>query len=417
MRVYSFAILLLTTTFLAAAIAAPGSSDTKAPPPSIVRSLITNGDGPRSRVLRGAELLEDEERAMKLPGNSRFVKWLNSTPKEAKLSSADKLQVKKWVRNKDSMEDVFMKGLGLNAGMDKALENPKLKIYAAYIDRFNKENPTNKVNMIDMFTKTYGDDVVARAVELNTWYSYTIKTYGQNAEKEMVSVLAAKYGYDGLSRIFAAANPRVVRMRFIALNLETAMGKGWLREGLPPAEIFKLLKLDAGANKLLTNSNVKTLQSYVDMFNSKNPEQYTTMMGVFTQFYGAKTMWNTIEAAKKAPETKALATKWQPALNRQILLDEGLTPGDVFKRLNLDGGMDKLLTSPYVTTLREYMDLFNLKHPDRQTTLMGIFTEFYGVKAMASMLESAKKVPSTEAIATQWQVELRRQMFRARKIQ
>ncbi|KAG6616637.1 putative secreted RxLR effector peptide protein [Phytophthora cinnamomi] len=125
-------------------------------------------------------------------------------------------------------------------------------------------------------------------------------------------------------------------MRFIALNVETAMGKGWLRQGLTLVKIIKLLKFDAGANKFLTNSNVKTLQSYVDMFNSNNPEKYTTMMGVFTQFCGAKTMWNTIEAAKKVPETKALATKWQPVLNRQMLLEKGLTPGDVFKHLNLD---------------------------------------------------------------------------------
>ncbi|KAE9001149.1 hypothetical protein PR003_g15859 [Phytophthora rubi] len=93
---------------------------------------------------------------MKLPGKSKFVKWLNPST-ESKLSSVDKRQIKKWIKNKTSMDDVF-KRLELDSGMEKNLSNTKLDTYAAYVDRFKKKNPDNKVSLIDMFTKTYGDD-------------------------------------------------------------------------------------------------------------------------------------------------------------------------------------------------------------------------------------------------------------------
>lgn len=190
---------------------------------------------------------------------------------------ADKLNVKKWVKNHDEMDDVFAR-LELNAGVEKVLSNPKLNTYAAYIDRFNKQNPSNKVKMIDMFTKTYQVDKLAAALEragnvpstskisyrlrrelidswesaaessddvfkmlkldeagiklfvspqLNTWYSYVRMTYTIKPKEEMIRVLTDKYGYDGLSKIFLASTPRVSRMRDIALELETAMGKMW----------------------------------------------------------------------------------------------------------------------------------------------------------------------------------------------
>ncbi|KAE8955765.1 hypothetical protein PR002_g31685, partial [Phytophthora rubi] len=253
MRLHCIAVLLslLATFFLATVDAAPEATDARRSSPkspSTIRSVIGNDrDVPRSRLLRSNKLQEEEERAMKLPGNSMLAKWLNPS-KEAKLPSADVRQIKKWVKNKDSMDDVF-KRLELNAGMEKVLSNAKLNTYAGYIDRFNKKNPTKKVSMLDMFTKTYGDDVVARALEvganvpstkkmasrlrkellnswelngesaldvfkllkldeagsklfvtpqLNTWVTYTRMTYVRRPEEEMVSVLSATYGYDGL---------------------------------------------------------------------------------------------------------------------------------------------------------------------------------------------------------------------------
>ncbi|EGZ15152.1 hypothetical protein PHYSODRAFT_286256 [Phytophthora sojae] len=454
---YCIAVLL---ALLSTVSAVPESTPIEISSPKSPLSVTSLGrDDPHARLLRA---VDDEERAITFPGNSRLVKWLSPST-EAKLPRADKLNVKKWVKNHDEMDDVFAR-LELNAGVEKVLSNPKLNTYAAYIDRFNKQNPSNKVKMIDMFTKTYQVDKLAAALEragnvpstskisyrlrrelidswesaaessddvfkmlkldeagiklfvspqLNTWYSYVRMTYTIKPKEEMIRVLTDKYGYDGLSKIFLASTPRVSRMRDIALELETAMGKMW---GKTPEHIFKLLKLDAGVDTLLTNPNVKTLSGYIERYNLKNPDQHTTWMELFTKFYGTKAMWNMIEKAKNVQQTKAIAAKWQPQLSRQILLEKGMTPADFFKRMDLDGGVEKLLTSPNVQSLRDYVDLFNLKNPEQKTTVMGVFTKFYGVKAVSDMLEAAKKVSSTDDIANAWIKELRSVRLRAGNI-
>ncbi|KAG3023240.1 hypothetical protein PC121_g9757 [Phytophthora cactorum] len=58
-----------------------------------------------------------------------------------KINLADKFRIKKWVDKQKNSEYVFNK-LGLNGGLDQILTNPKVHIYAAYIDVFNKQNPT-----------------------------------------------------------------------------------------------------------------------------------------------------------------------------------------------------------------------------------------------------------------------------------
>ncbi|KAG3109716.1 hypothetical protein PI125_g10673 [Phytophthora idaei] len=50
------------------------------------------------------------------------------------------------------------KKLELNGELDKVLTNPKFHLYT---DRFNERKTTNKVTMLGMFRKTYGDDGVA----------------------------------------------------------------------------------------------------------------------------------------------------------------------------------------------------------------------------------------------------------------
>ncbi|EGZ15157.1 hypothetical protein PHYSODRAFT_286258 [Phytophthora sojae] len=357
MRSYCTAVLLLATVFLAAVNAAPESATAKVNPaksPSHLRSIATNGRYvPPSRLLRSAELPADEERAMKL----RLVRWLNRS-QQTKISTVDTKQVKKWVKKDDSMASVFNR-LELNAGIEQALANPKLRTYAAYIDQLNKKNPSKEVSMVEMFAKTYGDEAVAKALEaaaisrstkkiasrlrtdlldtwslqgksvddvftmlsldkagsdlfvtpqFKTWVRYT-KMAMHTPEHYMLSALKAKYGYDGLSKIFLAA-PRAGEMGTIALNLENKMVNTWLSQIKTPKMILKLLKLDEGVDKLLMNPNVKMLSGYLHLFNSKYPDQQRTLVGVFTEFYGVKAVSNMLEAAKKVPETKGIATQW-----------------------------------------------------------------------------------------------------------
>jgi len=308
---------------------------------------------------------DEEERGMKL--SSKLIKWL--TPDELKLPKAEKLRVRDWVRNEQTSDHVFQQ-LELGAGMTKALNNPKLTSYAAFTDKFNNRYPDKKMTMVDMFTKTYGDDVVAKVLErqmqatwkteprtdamtsrlrkellnkwelagedaddifkllkldkagsglleapqLGMWYSYTRMTYTRDPDSVMVSILAARYGYEGLSKIFRTTAPKTEYMRHIAVKLETAMGK------LPPGDVFKMLKLNqAGVENLLNNPSMRVWSKHLAAFNSKNPELATTRMETLTKFYGYKALSDMLEAAKQSPRTQKVASEMLLELRKQKL--------------------------------------------------------------------------------------------------
>ncbi|POM62673.1 Avirulence protein (Avh) [Phytophthora palmivora] len=59
----------------------------------------------------------------------------------------------------------------------------------------------------------------------------------------------------------------------------------------------------------------------------------------------------------------------------------------VFKRLQLDSGIDKVLSNPKIMAWVTYMDLFNKKYPDKKVTMVGLLTKTYGNLRVARMLQ------------------------------
>ncbi|KAL3663747.1 hypothetical protein V7S43_011162 [Phytophthora oleae] len=83
-------------------------------------------------------------------------------------------------------------------------------------------------------------------------------------------------------------------------------------------------------------------------------------------------------------------------------LDETTHPLNVFNKLKLNEAGDDLLSNSLLSVWVQYMKFFNEKFPHAETTMIQTFTKSYKgdeVK-LAQMLEAAKKVPSTEKIAT-----------------
>eukprot|EP00644_Phytophthora_capsici_P001549 jgi/Phyca11/129120/e_gw1.81.53.1 len=256
-----------------------------------------------------------------------------------------------WLWRKQSVENVFH-SLKLDSGLDKILDNPKLQTWATYVDLVNKRNPDSKVTMAEILIKTYGDLPVAVMLQrtrsspklarrlrveqiqgwkskgksadevftllkldkagsdlfvspqLNTWYNYVNVIEKDKAKAVMASVLLAHYGEVGLSKIFREANPRVRRMRFVRLWLETAVAQNNPKRALTPEEYFRVLKLDAGIDQLLTNPNLVTWITFLGQFNAKNPGKGTTMIKIFTKVYGDEPLATMLEAAKKVPKTR-----------------------------------------------------------------------------------------------------------------
>lgn len=325
-------------------------------------------DAPAARMLRADHA---DERGISVPSASKIVEWMLS-PKVAKeLTFLENRKVQKWVDKQKTQEYVFTK-LGLNSGLDKALSNPKLHVYAAYIDRFNVKNPSNKVALLDKFSEKYTDEGVAKMVEMgirssnletenfasrlwrellnkwmdnaesaegvfkilkldevgggifatplfNTWYTFIKEGYTRQAEDIVLRVLSDRYGYDGLSRIFFRGQRNFDLVGDLPIKLETRMVNNWLNKDVSPDKVFKLLKLDEGLDKLLTNSNMQVWESYMMKYNLKPDVEPTTMMQTITRFYNFKELSSMLENAKMVPELNKVAERWQHELRVHYL--------------------------------------------------------------------------------------------------
>ncbi|KAL3663726.1 hypothetical protein V7S43_011141 [Phytophthora oleae] len=318
-------------------------------------------------LVRLLKVGETQERALPVrPPTVLFTDWVKSLG----LKVTNTVKARYWLWRKRSVENVFQ-NLKLDSGLDKILDNPMLQTWATYVDLVNRKNPDGKVSMAEILIKTYGDLPVAVMLQstrsspklarrlrveqiqgwkkggksadevftllkldkagadlfvspqLNTWYNYVNVVEKQKAEAVMTSVLFAHYGEAGLDKISREANPRVRRMRFVRLWLETAVARNNPKRanGLTPDEYFRVLKLDAGIDQVLTSPHLVTWITFLGQFNARNPGKGTTMIETFTKVYGDEPLAMMLEAAKKVPKTKKVATQFQEGQFKKWIRD------------------------------------------------------------------------------------------------
>ncbi|ETP28154.1 hypothetical protein F442_22560, partial [Phytophthora nicotianae P10297] len=68
--------------------------------------------------------------------------------------------------------------------------------------------------------------------------------------------------------------------------------------------------------------------------------------------------------------------------------------------------MYTVLENPLLSVWARYLDAFNVKYPDKKTTIMEILTRKLGDKKMASMLSAATTKATTTNIATRLESDL-----------
>ncbi|KAG2778244.1 hypothetical protein Pcac1_g11743 [Phytophthora cactorum] len=252
---------------------------------------------------------------------------------------------------------------------NKDFTNSMLYLYAVYLDKFNRQYPTKRISMFDMLSKAYGENGVAKMVELgmknptmekvssrlrgdllskwynseesaevvfkvlkldhagydlfatpqlNTWYAHIRQSYDLIPEDVMLEELVGKYGYDGLSKIFILGERRTDLFGKLPMNLENKMVNQWLNGNKSPNEVFEMLQLNKGLDSLLANPNLRMWESYRIKLRSQKPEKVPPMMSTILKFYSVKDLSAMLEKAKNAPETAKIATKWQDELTSKI---------------------------------------------------------------------------------------------------
>ncbi|EEY67343.1 secreted RxLR effector peptide protein, putative [Phytophthora infestans T30-4] len=163
----------------------------------------------------------------------------------------------------------------------------------------------------------------------------------------------------------------------------------WLKDKQSADKVFGLLKLDDGADNVLTHSKFKAWESYISMFNNKYPNDEMHMIDMLTKRYGDDVVSRMIEAVKTKPGMEKLAGKLQTDLFRGWFR-QSKSPDDVLRILKLDdpANIDKGNLDAWL----KFLDVFNKRFPNSRTNMLDSFERAYGNEiGLAKKLATVQK--------------------------
>ncbi|KAL4115005.1 hypothetical protein PRIC2_013901 [Phytophthora ramorum] len=359
--------------------------------PSGVNSYST------TRLLRIHQSVNNEERGISGPSIELVQGWLK----------------------KGMITDDIAGLLTLGKAADDLLTGSLLNAWVSYIKLFNKENPGEKMSMVATLTARFGDEAVATMVE------------------------AAK---------------KVPKTAIIAKQVQAEQIQQWLVAGKTPTDVFALLKLKNEGTRLFYQPQLTTWVKYMDEFNTVNPGTQLTSIAILKKYYADDVLAKMIATVRKTSSTSDTAKRLETELLREwfnsmksptdilrllnlhkaglkasesplftvwknyIQLFNTVDPRfkmdmlegwlkkdkiteDTFRLLTLGNAADDLLTGSLLNAWVSYIKLFNKENPAEKMSIIATLTARFGDEAVATMVEAAKKVPTSAAIAKQVQAE------------
>nr|KAH7498941.1 RxLR effector protein PSR2 [Phytophthora ramorum] len=310
MRFYCVTLLVLVALVAISSVAST-AANSKATASNFARSVFHSpNDAVAQRLLRTDKAGDaaEEERAISVAGvKSGLTKtktWLQSKWAWIKAKWAGRKLVKQWQKEEKTPDDTFT-ALKLNnkEEVDTLLANPKLDTWLKYLTIYNKKNPTEMKTMLGVFTKFYGNEAVARMLELGRRNPKTLKRASLLQDEQLV---------------------------------------GWRMNGLSQDIVFQLLKLDKNLDTFFSNPNAVVWNYYFFRGNVHNTNANTDLIKTLTTVYGDDAVARAIEAAKKVkgPQNlpvkvmspQALAKKFETAQFKQWMID-GKDPAAAYRML------------------------------------------------------------------------------------
>ncbi|ETL33137.1 hypothetical protein L916_14351 [Phytophthora nicotianae] len=171
-------------------------------------------------------------------------------------------------------------------------------------------------------------------------------------------------------------------------------------KGRSTDDIFKTLELNMAGNKKFEEPKFMTWVVQVAKVEKQNPEEM--MLSKLMTQYTPDSLAKMIASAKKVSTTEGLAILLQ-AQQRRVWMDAGKSGDDVFKLLKLDETGSTLFKRSRFSTWTSYVDDFNRNNPNDAISLFSLLAKRYNEATLSEMIEAAKKVSSTESIATKLQ--------------
>ncbi|KAH7464960.1 RxLR effector protein PSR2 [Phytophthora ramorum] len=159
-------------------------------------------------------------------------------------------------------------------------------------------------------------------------------------------------------------------------------------------DAYKLLNVDKVTDNLLQSKEWKAWSTYVAMLDKSNADEAMVTSMVFQ--LKPDMLSKVLAEAAKNPSTKDIATRLESAQVKWWVSLSG-TPDDIFKTLKLNIARSDIFESPELATFTKYLDAFNKKPRNEQTTLFEVLKNSYGDEALMKLLVSAQNAKSEEA--------------------
>uniref|UniRef100_H3GEX7 RxLR effector PexRD54 WY domain-containing protein n=1 Tax=Phytophthora ramorum TaxID=164328 RepID=H3GEX7_PHYRM len=384
-----------------------------------------------------------------------LFKMLDAAKKsDETMSIATKLeaqQLQGWLRSGKSPDNAFVQ-MGLGNVEDNLMASPLFSTWVKYLDDFNAQYPTKETTLLHLLTKRFEDEPLAKIIAsgktldstkalatrlenqqmqvwlangkssddvftllkldkaeenffgnplYKTWSSY-MSVYNNKHPGEQTNlfkILTVHYNDRGLIRILEEAK-KSPHLESTASKLQTEKIQSHLASKESPDEIFNLLGLGDAWDNVLGNPLFKIWLDYVKKFDQENPAKKTDWYFALHAAYGDGGVESMVYIGLQNPSTVKIAEKVQAGLLERWLVKEK-PPDRTFNWILRQPTADeKVFADPHFETWAKYLGVFNQRYPDKKTTMIDAFRASYNDRALLRMFDAARKVPSTEKLAT-----------------
>ncbi|POM74541.1 Avirulence protein (Avh), partial [Phytophthora palmivora] len=314
-----------------------------------------------SRFLRTGKVIsrESEERFPQIP-NSIFEKT-----KGFLLPLSDS-SITRWLDKNKPIDKVFVR-LHLDAAGKNLFEHPNFITWTKYANDLNAKTRESSFPVMSKLEQYYGSYDLAQMIKVGKM------------------------------------NPATAS---IANDIEIQQFKYWSMYG-GPDHAFRALHLSFAREKFLEKPLASTWLNYMTFFNENTRRKKETFLQTLARYNDDAGISAIVAAAKKTPSTVDFGRKLRIE-QAERWFTEGETPFYIFHRLSFDVVGDNVLASPEFKAFAKLLDRYNIKNPDKKTTLVSVLKYVYGREGPSKLILKAllSKNPSTENIAKQVEMEL-----------
>ncbi|KAI9905628.1 hypothetical protein PsorP6_014099 [Peronosclerospora sorghi] len=277
--------------------------------------------------------------------------------------------------------------------------NPLLVTLTKFVNKFNAENPRNKVATIHVLTKKFG--VTKVALELRR----TITDPPRGWFEQLFRTLEKKVEFN---KIKAETIKTEKAAKKAAEALEQAQRDWWLSNGYTIdgvsdelGQLLTSLERDARGYTLnpskiqLLETWVAYLDFYLERFPGKREETFS-----YLKKFSDRVLIQILEKAKSFPNLDDDASELLTATCKRIFSSGKQPPDEVFRLLGLGDDEMNVLSHPLFHAWREYVTQYNDKNPDKTVaSWYAVLDQMFNTWTIRSMIDHAMDDEKTKTVA------------------